>query len=50
LPKVAFNLGDAAIENHVLRRAGSCGKQLGKILDVLDVLVRQPAGRCLDGE
>jgi hypothetical protein len=36
-----YNLGDAAIENHVLRRAGSYGKQLGKILDVLDVLVRQ---------
>ena len=35
-----YNLGDAAIENHVLRRAGSYGKQLGKILDVLDVLVR----------
>lgn len=35
-----YNLGDAAIENHVLRRAGSYGKQLGKILDVVDVLVR----------
>jgi hypothetical protein len=35
-----YNLGDAAIDNHVLRRAGSYGKQLGKILDVLDVLVR----------
>jgi hypothetical protein len=27
---VTYNLGDAAIENHVLRRAGSYGKQLGK--------------------
>lgn len=31
-----YKLGDAAIENHVVRRTGS----YGKILDVLDVLVR----------
>lgn len=41
---VSYNSGDAPIENHVLRRAGSYGKQLGRILDVLDVLVaRLPA-------
>jgi hypothetical protein len=46
-----YNLGDAAIENHVLSRAGSYGKQLGKILDVVDVLVRHlPADALTAGE
>jgi hypothetical protein len=41
---VSLNSGDARVENHVLRRAGSYGKQLGRILDVLEVLVaRLPA-------
>ena len=41
---VSLNSGDAAVENHVLRKAGSYGKQLGRILDVLDILVaRLPA-------
>ena len=41
---VTFNQGDAAIENHVLARAGSYGKQLGRIQEVLDVLLeRLPA-------
>jgi hypothetical protein len=41
---VSLNSGDAQVENHVLRKAGSYGKQLGRILDVLDVLVaRLPA-------
>lgn len=37
---ITYNSGDAAIENHVLSRAGSYGKQLGTMLDALDVLVR----------
>lgn len=41
---VSLNSGDAAVENHVLKKAGSYGKQLGRILDTLDVLVaRLPA-------
>jgi hypothetical protein len=36
---VSYNSGDVDIENHVLRRAGSYGRQLGRVLDVLDVLV-----------
>jgi hypothetical protein len=41
---VSLNSGDAAVESHVLRKVGSYGKQLGRILDVLDVLVaRLPA-------
>jgi hypothetical protein len=41
---VSLNSGDAAVENHVLGKAGSYGKQLGRVLDVLDVLVaRLPA-------
>lgn len=36
---VSYNSADADIENHVLGRAGSYGKQIGRILDVLDVLV-----------
>jgi hypothetical protein len=41
---LSLNSGDAPVENHVLRKAGSYGKQLGRILDVLDVLVaRLPA-------
>lgn len=37
---ITYNNGDAAIENHVLSRAGSYGKQLGTMLDTLDVLIR----------
>jgi len=36
---VSLNAGDADVENHVLGKAGSYGKQLGRIIDVLDVLV-----------
>lgn len=36
---VTLNQGDAAIENHVLARAGSYGKQLGRVQEVLDVLL-----------
>jgi hypothetical protein len=38
---VTINQGDAAIENHVLARAGSYGKQLGRMQEVLDVLVKR---------
>jgi len=36
---ITNNYEDEQVENHVLRRAGSYGKQLGQIIDVLDVLV-----------
>ncbi|HKA60491.1 MAG TPA: hypothetical protein VKD28_17875, partial [Gemmatimonadales bacterium] len=38
---VTINQGDAAIENHVLSRAGSYGKQLGRMQEVLDILVER---------
>jgi hypothetical protein len=48
---VSLNSGDVDVENHVLKKAGSYGKQLGRILDVLDVLVaRLPAGELTPGE
>ena len=48
---VSLNSGDGAVENHVLRKAGSYGKQLGRILDVLDVLVATlPAEGLTPGE
>ena len=37
---VTINEGDAALENHVLSRAGSYGKQLGRMQEVLDVLLQ----------
>ena len=36
---VTVNQGDAAIENHVLARAGSYGRQLGRMQEVLDMLI-----------
>jgi hypothetical protein len=36
---ITYNGGDVSVENHVLREVGSYGKQLGKIIDVLAVLV-----------
>lgn len=36
---ISLNSTDAPIENHVLSRVGSYGKQLGVLLDVADVLV-----------
>src|SRR5262245_43935563 len=38
---VTINQWDAAIENHVLSRAGSYGKQLGRMQEVLDILVER---------
>lgn len=38
---ITYNDGDAEIENYVLSRAGSYGKQLGTVLDALDVVVRR---------
>lgn len=37
---VTYNHGDAAIENYILSRAGSYGKQLGTMLDAVDVIIR----------
>ena len=46
-----MNSGDATVENHVLRKAGSYGKQLGRIIDTLDVLVaRLPVESLTPGE
>jgi hypothetical protein len=36
---VTINQGDAAIENHVLARAGSYGRQIGRMQEVLDLLI-----------
>src|SRR5437763_14572681 len=37
---ISVNYGDVEVENNVLRRAGSYGKQLGRIFDVLTALIR----------
>ncbi len=36
---ITYNAEDVEVENHVLNQVGSYGKQLGKIISVLDVLV-----------
>src|SRR5262245_13923216 len=36
---ITINQGDAAIENHVLATAGSYGKQIGRMQEVLDIVV-----------
>jgi hypothetical protein len=36
---INYNAGDVDVENNVLREVGSYGMQLGRIIDVLDVLV-----------
>jgi hypothetical protein len=36
---VTINEGDAAVENHVLSRAGSYGKQLGRMQEVMDLML-----------
>jgi len=36
---ITINQGDAAIENRVLARAGSYGKQIGRMQEVLDILI-----------
>jgi hypothetical protein len=38
---ITVNQGDAAVENHVLAAAGSYGKQIGRMQEVLDVLIAQ---------
>lgn len=35
---ISYNSGDAPIENHVLSRVGSYGRQLGTLLDAVEVL------------
>jgi hypothetical protein len=37
---VTINEGDAAVENHVLSRAGSYGKQIGRMQEVMDVVLK----------
>lgn len=34
-----YNAGDVGIESHVLGRAGSYGKQMGVLLDAVDLLI-----------
>lgn len=42
---ISFNQADAAVENRVLAVAGSYGRQIGRMQEVLDVLLaRIPAG------
>jgi hypothetical protein len=36
---ITYNTGDVDVENNVLREVGSYGKQIGQILDMLNVLV-----------
>ena len=36
---VTINEGDAAVENHVLSRAGSYGRQIGRMQEVMDLLI-----------
>lgn len=36
---INYNTGDVDVENNVLQQVGSYGKQLGQIIDTLDVLV-----------
>lgn len=38
---VTINQGDATVENHVLARAGSYGKQLGRMQEMLDILLER---------
>ena len=38
---VTINQDDAAVENHVLARAGSYGRQLGRMQEVLDILLER---------
>jgi hypothetical protein len=36
---ISYNTDDVEVENHVLSQAGSYGKQLGQIMDVLNILI-----------
>lgn len=36
---ISYNRPDVGIENHVLSKVGSYGKQLGRMIDAMDVLV-----------
>lgn len=48
---ISYNSADAPIENHVLRRVGSYGKQLGTLLDAVQVLTsRLPAAELTPAE
>ncbi|HSJ44071.1 MAG TPA: hypothetical protein VK923_05230 [Euzebyales bacterium] len=48
---ISYNSSDAPIENHVLRRVGSYGKQLGTLLDAVEVLAaRLPADELTPAE
>lgn len=38
---VTINEADAALENHVLSRAGSYGKQIGRMQEVLDIVLER---------
>lgn len=38
---ISLNSDDADVENHVLQTAGSYGKQLGEIQDVLNILIQR---------
>ena len=38
---ITVNQGDASVENHVLATVGSYGKQIGRMQEVLDILIAQ---------
>ena len=44
---VTINQADASTENHVLARAGSYGKQIGRMQEVLDILIARMAADTL---
>lgn len=48
---ISYNSADAPIENHVLSRVGSYGRQLGTLLDAVEVLTaRLPADELTPAE
>lgn len=42
---ISENSGDAAVENHVLSQVGSYGKQLGTVIDAVNVLIARSLNR-----
>jgi hypothetical protein len=42
---ISENSGDAAVENHVLSQVGSYGKQLGTVIDAVNVLIARTLNR-----
>ena len=47
---ITYNSADVEVENNVLQRVGSYGKQLGRLIDVLNVLVARLPPQELTGQ